>query len=232
GDAPLGRAGRLTRRIGGQARPLVRAIAPEVELDRPAAADRVEEGECVAQVLAGELGRTDADSPARLVDDDRAFLGLFLGGGECGQHGVKGELGRLADDVDRLLGVGDVGQLDDDPAIAGGLYVGLDGAHRVDATSQHFDRPLDDGGVDGDRVGVPGFVDELGATPEVEAEAGLGGDEDVGAACDDLQRHEEAPAEPFGQHHEPSVRERHQTLTAAGYQHARSAPVPPANSAP
>src|SRR5690606_33551320 len=158
GDAPLGRAGRLTRRIGGQARPLVRAIAPEVELDRPAAADRVEEGECVAQVLAGELGRTDADSPARLRADDRAFLGRFLGGGGGGRHGVKGGLGRLADEVDRPVGGGDVGQLDDDPAVAGGLDVGLDGAHRVDATSQHFDLPLDEGGGDGDRVGVPGFV--------------------------------------------------------------------------
>jgi hypothetical protein len=113
---PPGRvAGLLAGGLAGQLGPAVAAVALELDRDLPAGLELgVELGPGVADRLPTDGGRAEPQPLAALVGQDQPIPVARVG---QAQHRVERQLGRLPDDLDRLLRVVDAGELDDHPPL-------------------------------------------------------------------------------------------------------------------
>ncbi len=84
---------------------------------------------------------------------------------------MKGQLRGSADDLERLVGVGDAGQLDDDPAVPGLLDGRFAYAELIDAPPQHLECSADRVLIHRFIFGVLCLEHDLCPAPQVEAEA-------------------------------------------------------------
>jgi hypothetical protein len=109
------------------------------------------------------------------------------------QHRPELELSGSPDDLDRLVRVGDPGQLDDDPTAPGTLQRGLRQTEGVDPSPQHFQRARHDIPVDLDPVGVAGLQDDLGASLQVQPQPDRPGERERGGTDHGHEDREGAP---------------------------------------
>ncbi len=168
--------GRITvRRAGGPARqlgPLAPSAPTEVDLHLPAGTDvGPEQGAGRADGVAGQGWGPQPEALAVLALEHLAGRPFGWGRGALdGQHWAELELCRPPDDLDRLVGIGDTGQLDDDPLRARTLQRRLGDTERVDSPSQHLQGAGHHITVDLDRVGVASLQDDLGPSLKVKTQ--------------------------------------------------------------
>ena len=125
-------------------------------------------------------GRSQADALAVLVGKDQPVL--LAARGDCRdrgrvarldtEDGMKGELGRLADDGHGLVGVLQPGQLDDDAPVTRPLQGRLGHPELVDPPAEHLEGAVHRVAVDLLPAAIHGLEGDLCPTPQVETEAG------------------------------------------------------------
>ena len=93
--------------------------------------------------------------------------------------------------LDRLARVLHVGQLDDDPVVAGAGQRRLGDAEGVDPAAEHLDRAVGRLGVGLDPIGELRLQRDLGAAAQVEAEPRLLGQGECGAAAEQTEHEQE-----------------------------------------
>jgi hypothetical protein len=194
---PPGRVpGRLAGGLAGQLGPAAAAVALEVDGDLPAGLELgIELGAGVADGLAGQGGRAEAQTPAALVAHHQAVLAgraLGVGFGQA-EHRVEGQLGGAPDDLGGLLGIVDAGQLDDHPPVPRALQGRLGHAELVDPSAQHLQGAGQGVAVDPLVGAVGGLQDDLGAAPQVQAEAGRAGGHQPAGRADQQQHGDKTP---------------------------------------
>src|SRR5581483_4478326 len=110
------------------------------------------------------------------------------------EHGMEGQLRRLPDDGDCLVGVSDPWEFNDDAAVARALERRFRHAELVDAVAEHLERPGDGVAVDALASGVLGLEDDLGPAPEIKAEPGGPRGDDDNRGDEDGDDRQPAPA--------------------------------------
>ena len=177
-------------------------VAVELHDDHPVDAVGALRRLGAGDVLALEGHRPELEEAA-LVDvgqDDVALGGgLGVGRGDRPDDRVHGQLRRTPDRLDRLARVLHVGQLDDDPVVAGAGERRLRDAQRVDPAAEHLDGAVGRLGVGLDAVGRARLQGDLGAAAQVETETGLLGQGEGGTATEQPQHQQET--EPHAARH-------------------------------
>jgi hypothetical protein len=106
---------------------------------------------------------------------------------------MKHQLGRLADDLNGLLGVVDPRQLHDHPPLPRALQGRLGHPQLVDPAAQHLQSASHGVAVDLPVGAVLGFQDDLSAAAEVQAEPGRAGDRQPAGRSEHQQHGDKTP---------------------------------------
>ena len=106
---------------------------------------------------------------------------------------MEAQLGGLADHLNGLTRILDIRKLDDDPPVTGAGERRFGHPECIDASAQHFQRPISRLGICLDAFGVLGLQDDLGAALQIQPETGRGGEDEGSAYAYCCQREDGAP---------------------------------------